>query len=414
MSLQEPFRRHMEKPLVEALSDTPVVVLQGARQVGKSTLAEWLAPVRGAVMVTLDDPAALAVAESDPAFFVAQAADRMLIIDEAQRAPELILPLKATVDRDRRPGRFLLTGSADLLHVKGVGDSLAGRAETFELGPLSQGELARRDAPEDFVSWLLSEPATRTFDPLDPASVVRGGYPEVQSRSGRRARAWFESYASRLSDHDARELHGGGYADHLQTLLAILAAGAQQEVVRARLARDVGVSENTVEAYLRTATTMRLLTTLLPWGRNLRGRVTRRPKTSLNDTGFTAALAGFTESHAMSLGGREYFGSLVEQFAAVELEKQRGWSEESYRLYHYRDTDGLEVDLVLELADGRLIAIEIKAASEVTAKAWRNLERFHERFADREVTGVCLYTGTRSWLLHGWLHVLPITALWQH
>jgi predicted AAA+ superfamily ATPase len=414
MGLQRPFRRHLEAQLAEALSDTPVIVLQGARQVGKSTLAGWLAADRDAVVVTLDDPGVLAVAESDPAFFVAQAGDRLLVIDEAQRAPGLILPLKAAVDRDRRPGRFLLTGSADLLQVKGVGDSLAGRAETYELRPLSQGELARRDTPEDFVSWLLSGPAIRDFDPLEPAVVVVGGYPEAQARSRRRAQAWFQSYASRLSDHDARDLHGGGYADHLQSLLAILAAGAQQEVVRVRLARDLGVSENTVEAYLRTATTMRLLTTLQPWGRNLRGRVTRRPKTSLNDTGFAAALTGFTASHALSLGGREYFGALVEQFVAIEFEKQREWSDESYRVYHYRDTDGLEVDLVVELADGRLIAVEVKAANEVDAKAWRNLERFHERFADRDVTGVCLYAGTRSWKLHGWLHVLPVTALWQH
>jgi predicted AAA+ superfamily ATPase len=122
--------------------------------------------------------------------------NRLLIIDEAQRAPGLILPLKAAVDRDRRPGRFLLTGSADLLQVKGVGDSLAGRAETYEQRPLSQGELARRDTPEDFVSWLLSGPAIRDFDPLEPAVVVVGGYPEAQARSRRRAQAWFQSYAS--------------------------------------------------------------------------------------------------------------------------------------------------------------------------------------------------------------------------
>lgn len=414
MNPQVPFRRHLEEPLIEALSDTPVVVLQGARQVGKSTLAGRVAEDRKAVVVTLDDPATLAVAESDPGFFVAQAADRLLVIDEAQRAPGLILPLKAAVDRDRRPGRFLLTGSADLLQVKGVGDSLAGRAETFELHPLSQGELARRDSPEDFVSWLLSEPEMRDCAALEPALVVTGGYPEVQERSPRRARSWFESYAARLAGHDARQLHGGGYADHLQALLAILAAGAQQEVVRAKLARDMGVSENTVEAYLRTATMMRLLITSPPWGRNLRGRVTKRPKVSLNDTGFTAALAGFTEAHALSLGGREYYGALVEQFVATEIEKQRGWSRESYRVYHYRDTDGLEVDLLLELADGRLVAVEAKAASDVTAGAWRNLERFRERFSDRDVTAVCLYAGTRSWWLHGWLHVLPITALWQH
>ncbi len=414
MNAQRPFPRHLERPLVEALSDTPIVVLQGARQVGKSTLAAHLATRRPAVLVTLDDPVTLAVAESDPGFFVSQASDRLVIIDEAQRAPGLILPLKASVDRDRRPGRFLLTGSADLLQVEGVGDSLAGRAETFELAPLSQGELARRENPEDFVAWLLTTPEFQDFEALDPALVVAGGYPEVQMRSLRRSRAWFESYALRLAGHDARDLRGGGFPDHLSRLLALVAAGPQQEVVRVRLARDLGVSENTAETYLRTATTMRLVTTLQPWGRNLRGRVTRRPKVSLNDTGFAAGLTTFSESHAMTIGGREYFGALVEQFAAVELQKQRAWSSESYRTYHYRDTDGLEVDQVIELADGRLLAVEVKAAIEVTAKSWRNLERFHSRFADREVIGVCLYGGTHSWRVHDWLSVLPITALWQH
>ncbi|MBS1847496.1 MAG: ATP-binding protein [Actinobacteria bacterium] len=414
MDAPPPFARHLERPLVEALSDTPIVVLQGARQVGKSTLAARLATQRPAVLVTLDDPVTLAVAESDPGFFVSQAPDRLVIIDEAQRAPGLILPLKASVDRDRRPGRFLLTGSVDLLQVAGVGDSLAGRAESFELGPLSQGELARREIPEDFVAWLLTAPEFKDFEALDPALVVAGGYPEVQLRSPRRARAWFESYARRLAGHDARDLRGGGFPDHLYALLAVVAAGPQHEVVRVHLARDLGVSENTAESYLRTAMAMRLVSTLQPWGRNLRGRVTRRPKVSLNDTGFAAALTGFSESHATTLGGREYFGALVEQFAAIELDKQRAWSSESYRTSHYRDTDGLEVDQVIELADGRLVAVEVKAAIEVTAKSWRNLERFRSRFADREVIGVCLYGGTRAWRVHDWLSVLPITALWQH
>ncbi|HMR48539.1 MAG TPA: DUF4143 domain-containing protein [Arachnia sp.] len=404
----------MRNSLSEALSDTPVVILQGARQVGKSTLANQLAADRPSVVVTLDDPGVLAVAESDPAYFVSQARDGMLVIDEAQRAPGLILPLKAAVDRDRRPGKFLLTGSADVLQVKGVGDSLAGRAEAFELQPLSQGELQHRPVPEDFVSWLLSEPVLGEFDPLDPDVVVRGGYPEVQTRSPRRARDWFASYAGRLSDHDARELHGGGYADHLQALLAILAMGGQQEIVRARVARELGIAENTVDAYLRTAHTMRLLAAVPPWGRNLRARVARRPKTSLNDTGFAAALTGFTEAQALSLGGREYYGVLVEQFVTAQLHAQRGWSDQAYRIYHYRETDGLEVDVVLELADGRLVAIEVKSASEVVPKAWRNLERFRERFAEREVVGVCFHAGPRAWRVRGWLNLLPVTSLWQH
>ncbi|GAA2241092.1 ATP-binding protein [Rarobacter faecitabidus] len=414
MNSPQPFSRHLEPQLSEALADTPVIVIQGARQVGKSTLAGWLADQRESVLVTLDDPAVQAVALSDPGFFVTQADERMLVVDEAQRAPGIILPLKATVDRDRRPGRFLLTGSADLLQVKGIGDSLAGRAEAFDLWPLSQGELARRTNPEDFVTWLLETPAIADSERLVPEVVLRGGYPEVQGRSETRARAWFESYATRLADHDARELAGGGYSDQLRALLSILAASGQHEVVRARLARELSVAENTVAAYLRTATIMRLITHVPSWGRSLRGRAAKRPKTSLNDTGFAASLTGFTARHSVSIGGREFYGALVEQFVALEIAKQRAWSATSYRIHHYRDTDGLEVDLILELADGRLVAIEVKSATDINEKAWRNVERFRDRFHDREVIGVCLYAGDRSWRLHDWLHVLPITSLWQH
>ena len=409
------YPRFLETAVRDALGDTPVVVIQGARQVGKSTLAELVASeAPDAQRVTLDDQSSLAVAESDPTFFVEQAAGALLVIDEAQRAPSLILPIKATVDRDRRPGRFLLTGSADLLHVKGVGDSLAGRAETVELKPLSQGELSRRSIPEDFVSWVLSGNISGQFDPLDRVAVVTGGYPEAARRTPERARRWFDSYVERLADHDARELQNGGYADHIRQLLALIAAGGQGELVRAKLARSVGVAENTVDAYLRLATTMRLVSTLPSWGRSARGRVVRRPKVCLNDPGLSAFLTGFTAQHASSIGGREYYGALVEQFVALELEKQSGWSREPFRLFHFRDLDGLEVDIVIELADGRLLAIEVKSAASVTGKSWANLVRFKEMFADRDVTGVCLHGGTQSSRIQGWLYVLPITTLWQH
>lgn len=408
------YPRHASRAVRDALADTPVVVIQGARQVGKSTLATMLA--RGAedvISVTLDDPATLAIAEADPVFFVEQAGRGLLVIDEAQRAPGLILPLKATVDRDRRPGRFLLTGSADLLQVKGVGDSLAGRAETIELMTLSQGELARREVPEDFVTWVVGGVEGRRFDALDPHAVVAGGYPEAIQRSPARAARWFSSYVDRLADHDARELQSGGYADHMRTLLSLVAAGGQSELVKARLARGMGVSENSVDAYVRLASTMRLLSLIPSWGRSSRGRIARRPKVGLSDAGLGSHLAGFTSAKAQTLGGREYYGALVEQFCALELARQRTWSAESWELFHFRDHDGLEVEIVIELADGRLIAVEVKSAEGVTEKAWRQLERFRARFSDRDITGVVLHGGTQVAHLGGWLHVLPITSLWQ-
>ena len=397
------------------MSDTPVVIIQGARQVGKSTLASMLAGASpDVVSVTLDDPAVLAVAQSDPVFFVEQAGSGLLVIDEAQRAPGLILALKASVDRDRRPGRFLLTGSADLLRVKGIGDSLAGRAETIELMPLSQGEMARRATPEDFINWVISGAPGIGFPALEPSRVVRGGYPEAVRRSPSRAARWFAAYVDRLADHDARELQQGGYSDHMRVLLEVVAAGGQSELVKAKLARTIGVAENTVEVYVRLATTMRLLTVLPPWTRSPRGRIARRSKVGLNDTGLSAQLTGFTSAHAQTLGGREYYGALTEQFVALELRKQAAWSQEGFRLFHYRDHDGLEVDAIAELPDGHLVAIEVKSSQTVTDKSWSALERFRTRHMDRKITGVVLHGGTQVAHLHGWIHVMPISSLWEH
>ncbi|MDR0960242.1 MAG: AAA family ATPase [Propionibacteriaceae bacterium] len=282
-------------PVRTALADTPIVVVQGARQVGKSTLVGMVAGERDSRVITLDDPSTLELADDDPVTVADFYPTGLLAIDEAQRAPGLILPLKANVDVHRAPGRFLLTGSADLLHVKGAGDSLAGRAETVEMMPLSQGELSRRETPEDFVTWILSGAQTReTFPVLDPATVIRGGYPAVVDRTPARSAAWFRSYIARLSDHDARELHGGGYSDQLSALLTYLASLGQTELVKAHVSRHLSVAESTVDSYLRLAKTMRLVCELPPWNRAPHKRVIRRPKVCLNDTGLSAALAGFT------------------------------------------------------------------------------------------------------------------------
>ncbi|MBK6954372.1 MAG: AAA family ATPase [Actinomycetales bacterium] len=224
MNSDDVLPRFASASVTAALQDTPVVVIQGARQVGKSTLAGLLAATRPSVSVTMDDEQSRLAAQHDPVSFLQQGGDRLLVIDEAQRAPELILPLKAAVDRDRRPGRFLLTGSADLVRVRGVGDSLAGRAESVELLPLSQGEIRRRDTPEDFVAMILGGSWPAAGDPIDLAGVVQGGYPEAIRRSEPRAGRWYDNYTARLAEHDARELHQGGYADQVGHLMSLLAA----------------------------------------------------------------------------------------------------------------------------------------------------------------------------------------------
>jgi predicted AAA+ superfamily ATPase len=367
-----------------------------------------------ATVLTLDDDATRRFAQEDPVAFVDRAPDRLMVIDEAQRVPELIVPLKANVDRNRRPGRFLLTGSADLLQVKGVADSLAGRAETVEMAPLSQAELARAGTPEDFVTWLTAGAGTGPFDAPDPAVIVRGGFPEAHRRTGRRARAWLTAYLDRLAGHDARELHRGGYGDDLVSLMRLVASQGQSELVKAKFARDLGIAESTADVYLRLARTMRLTVEFPAWNRAPRGRIVRRPKICLADTGLGAALARFTAPMATNPGGREYLGALTEQFVALELAKQRAWTETPFDLYHFRDRDGHEVDLLIETWEGDLIAVEVKSTRTITPKLWAGLADFRDRFTDRRITGVLLHAGIESAFLHGWLHVLPITALWQH
>lgn len=274
--------------------------------------------------------------------------------------------------------------------------------------------MQQSQVPEDFVAWLLNGVTGFQGRALDPRVVITGGYPEAVRRRPERARRWLESYAERLATHDARELQQGAYADNLPRLLALLAEGGQQELVLAKAARALAVSEQAVKSYVTLSETMRLVAPLAAWSRAPRGRVVRRPKIGLADTGLSAAITGFSTELANTVGGREYYGSLVEQFVSLELRKQRGWSAERFTLWHYRELDGLEVDIVVELHDGRLLAIEVKSAIDVSARAWRNLERFRDRYRDREVHAVVLHGGTTSARIDEWLHVLPIDALWMH
>ncbi|MDO5676813.1 MAG: DUF4143 domain-containing protein [Propionibacteriaceae bacterium] len=388
-------------------------MLQGARQVGKSTLARQLA-AHDALTTTLDDQATLTFAQTDPHGFVAQAGSRTLVIDEAQRAPELVLALKESVDRDRRPGRFILTGSVDLLAAPGVGDSLAGRREALVVRPFSTGEVERRATPEDFATWLLEGSAEDgEYDTDIIQHVLAGGFPEPLKRSERRAHAWFTDYVETLARHDAASLSSGSFPQHLTGLLRILSAQGQTELVKARLARQVGVAEGTLDAHLQLLDAMYLLQELPAWGVGFGGRVIRRPKVGVVDTGMAASLSGLNAEQAARVGGRELFGALLEQFVAGELLKQAAWSQQRYRLYHYRQR-ATEVDIVLEMADGGLVLIEVKSALSVGADSWRHLQTIRQDLGDRVRAGVVLYGGTRAMRMHGWLHVLPVAALWRH
>ena len=391
-------------------------MVQGARQVGKSTLAQTIVEERGGVLVTLDDRLAQETAEADPHGFVAQNRGGLLAIDEVQRAPRLITALKLAVDQDPTPGRFLITGSANLLHLPAAQDSLAGRAETVELCGLSQGELAGR--VETFVDFLFSgqrltghRSALTRADYLERACA--GGYPEALQRAvGRRRSAWFRNYVARLVERDAQDVSSLQRLAELPQLLTLVAARNGTELVKSSLAADAGIPANTLPPYLRLLETLYLTHRIPGWSTHLSARAVSRPKLALLDTGLAASLVNVSAAGVGPGGDPQHAGRLLEGFVAGELRKQLGWSEESATMYHYRDRNGPSVDLVLETPDGRVAAIQVRAGSTVTSTDTRWLSVLREELGDRFVAGVVLHTGQMAVSVSDRVWAAPIEILW--
>ncbi len=411
--------RHTAALVRETLSDTPITVIQGARQVGKSTLAKQLASEFRAVVLSLDEPGVLEAASNDPDGFVRQAGDRLLVLDELQRAPGLIRALKAAVDEDRRPGRFLVTGSADLLTLPGNSDSLAGRAETIELGGLSQGELQR--SADDFVTHLMADGGgslagfTTGWQREDlVAAVVAGGYPDAIARSGRARDRWYGNYLTRIVQRDASEISRLQHSDRLGRLLRLISANNAGELVIAHLARDSGVPASSVEPYLQLLESLYLVRRLPAWGHNLTKRVIGRPKIAVKDSGLAAHLNGMTAESLSTPVGASRLGGLLEGFVGSELRKQQTWSDTRFSVNHFRDRDLAEVDIVIEAASGEVIGIEVKAARSVNRQDFKGLELLRDKLGETFVAGFVLHAGPQVLPFGDRLRSAPVSLLWQH
>lgn len=409
--------RFAQELVEQTLADTPITVLQGARQVGKSTLARQVLASRDAQLLSLDATAVYEAARSDPDGFVRQSSG-LLGIDEVQRAPELVRAMKDAVEQDRRPGRFLITGSANLLDLPGTQESLAGRAETVVLYGLSRGELAGRR--EDFVDRLMAgdhaelaaRPATLTRpDYLD--ILCTGSYPEPMQRTGRRRNAWFDNYLQRIVSRDARDVSRLAHLDRLPTLVRLLAANNSGELVKARLAAGAAIPETSLPGYLDLLETLYLIHQIPAWGNNLTGRVTGRAKVALLDTGLAARLNNVTPAAMSPVVASDVAGDLFEAFVAGEMRRQLAWSDVDASLFHFRDRDGREVDLILEDADRNVTGIEVKASSTVRSEDFRGLAFLRDKLGSRLTSGVVLYTGANALPFGDRLWALPLSTLWS-
>jgi predicted AAA+ superfamily ATPase len=368
--------------------------------------------VLAATYVTLDDGPARELATGDPTGFVA-GLGRHAVIDEIQRAPELLLAIKVLLDRNDAPGQFLLTGSANLRRIPTVSDALPGRIDYLTLWPFTQGEL--QDRPEAFLDGLFGGTVPSIADaPIGRDEyaelLLKGGFPEAQRRDGVSRRRFFDSYVTSIVERDVVETSRVYEPAAVGTLLRLVAARSASLARFDALGREAGVSGKTAKGYIDVLERLFLVRVRRPWHVNLGKRQVKAPKLYVTDPGLLAALIGADQKRVREDNGLA--GALFETFVATELERQASWSSEALTFWHYRE-DNREVDVIVERPSGEVVGIEVKASATVRAGDFRGLKHLRERIGSRLVSGVVLYAGEQTLPFGDGLWALPLSALWE-
>jgi predicted AAA+ superfamily ATPase len=402
--------RSARNALSEALGDTPVVLIHGPRQSGKSTLGQNLDPNR--TYVTLDDPIALSLAKRDPRAFL-QTYLAPVMIDEVQRAPELFLAIKLEVDKNRTPGKYLLTGSANVLNLPKLADSLAGRMEIVDLLPFTQGELELRS--DRFVDMAFDEQFEPQFEPEDLRGIVdrivRGGFPEASLRSSQSRRdAWFANYVRTLLERDVKDVAHIDALAQMPLLLKLLAVRAGSVLNASGLATETGIPYTSLKRYLSLLETIFLVRMVNTWSSDRSRILTKAPKAFLVDTGLLCYLANL-DSRSL-LGDSLRLKPVLENFVAMELLKQSTFGVVRPWLLHLRTIRHLSVDFVLESRRGDLVGIQVRANSTLHPDDAEGLRFMRDLAGPSFVRGIVLYTGSEVQPLDERIVGVPISALW--
>lgn len=405
------FKRFVERWADEALTDTPVVLIVGPRRAGKTTLVRKMGEA-GRTYITLDDQTVLEAAQSDPAGFI-RGLDRA-IIDEIQRVPDLLLAIKKSVDEDYRPGRFLLTGSANVLTLPRVADSLAGRMETIRMLPLAMAEIERR--PPTFLERLFEGKLHGQKDAIvgdDLVQIVlRGGFPEAVSRdSERRRQDWARSYLTSILTRDLRDIAEIEKLTELPKFVRLLAEHSGQLVNYSQLASGINVNHRTSQRYVGLLEQVFLIATLQPWFTNALKRIVKTPKLHFLDSGLLATARGLTFDRVKA--DRGLFGALLESFVFSEVLKLVTASDLRLTPHHFRDRDMREVDIVLERDDGMIAGIEVKASATVKAGDFSGMRALAEACGDRFAFGTILYDSADVVPFGDRLAAAPLSCLWE-
>ncbi|MDR1633367.1 MAG: ATP-binding protein [Bifidobacteriaceae bacterium] len=367
-------------------------------------------------VLDLDDPETHDVVLEDHRLATGRRDGELVVIDEVQRIPSLIRAIKSAIDADRSPGAFVLTGSSNLLDVVDLPDSLAGRAVSLPMAGFSQGELAGRRDDFAAAARRLGQdwPGADQPWPHDryPAALARGGFPDAQLLAPHLRDLWIDSYIERLIRKDARTLRGRLEPGRALALLRALAANQAGELVKARLARAAAIPETSLTTYLDALAAVYLTLAVPAWGANLTKRAVGRAKCVVADPAIALNLNRMSEEHLLGIHGNRAFGALLEGFVVGELAKQAAWSAERPRIVHFRDANGLEVDIVLELRDGQVILIEVKASSTYRSEHFAPIKKLADRLGERMLAGIVLTTADHPLPFGDKLWGLPISSLW--
>lgn len=410
------FRRNLTGQLTEALADTPAVLVNGARQTGKSTLVQSKEVAEdGRHYITFDNPGLLAAARSDPNGFVA-GLPLPVTLDEVQHVPELFPVIKAAIDRRRQPGQFLLTGSANVMLLPKISESPAGRMEVLTLWPFSQGEMKNRQ--ESFIDALFSLKTVNwsgKFQKLEWGTllelIVAGGYPPAVTRHNPSRRdAWFQSYIMTMLQRDIRDLANIADSTAIPRLLSVVATRAGSLLNFADLSRTMALPQTTLKRYFALLEGAFLVQLLRPWARNLGKRMIQTPKVYLNDSGLLTYSLGATVNRLKAEG--TLAGAVLENFIMMELRKQCAWSTARPEMFFWRTTSGVEVDFVLKDRAGKVVGVEVKASATLGSQDTRGLRELADAVGKNWLRGIVLYAGKEVVPFASNLHGIPMTSLW--
>lgn len=406
------FERNIKEEIEAFLNLMPATLLIGSRQAGKTTFVEAIASKKNIPIVTFDDEFTLSNAKRDPSGWLASL-PKPLIIDEVQRVPEIFLPIKQDIDQNRKPGRYLLTGSANPLLLPELSDSLAGRMGIVEIYPFSQGELRKKK--ESFIPWIFEDSLSiRKIEPYSPAdlhqAILRGGFPPVlQISEVVDVNRWTRAYLQTMMEKDVRNLANIEGLREFPRLFQLLATRTAQLLNVSELSRSLGMVQTTVTRYLTLLETLFFIHLLPAWFSNLGKRVTKSPKFHVCDTAILCTLLGVDAKRLQE--DPSLFGQLLETFVFSELLKQKAWAPFPVELFHFRDGN-YEVDLVIEKPDQTLVGIEIKTARKLQSDDWKGLLHL-KKCSPRFKRGIILHSGTQIERVAEDIWALPLQSLWS-